>query len=40
MDKAYYCDHLVNKEHLHSNICKEFPLDSDKKVYKQLVLLV
>ena len=28
MDKTYYCDHLVNKEHLHSNAYKEVPLDS------------
>ena len=40
MNKAYYCDHLVNKGHLHSNLYKEVPLDSDKKVYKQLLLLV
>ena len=39
MDKTYYCDHLVNKEHLHSNVYKEVPLDSDKKVYIQLFLL-
>ena len=25
MDKAYYRDHLVNKEHLHSNVYKEIP---------------
>ena len=31
MDKTYYCDHLVNKEHLHSKVYKEVPLDSDKK---------
>ena len=31
MDKSHYCDHLVNKEHLHSNIYKEVPLDSNKK---------
>ena len=40
MDKTYYRDHLVNKEHLHSKVYKEVPLDSDKKVYKQLPLLV
>ena len=40
MDKSHYCDHLVNKEHLHSNIYQEVPLDSNKKVYKQLLLLV
>ena len=39
MDKTYYCDHLINKEHLHSNVYKEVPLDSDKKVYIQLFLL-
>ena len=33
MDKTYYRDHLVNKEYLHSNVHKEVPLDSDKKVY-------
>ena len=31
MDKTYYRDHLVNKEHLHSNVYKEVPLDSDEK---------
>ena len=31
MDKTYYPDHLVNKEHLNSKVCKEVPLDSDKK---------
>ena len=40
MDKTYYRDHLVNKEHLHSKVYKDVPLDSDKKVYKQLLLLV
>ena len=40
MDKTYYRDHLVNKEHLYSTVCKEVPLDSDKKVYKLLLLLV
>ena len=30
MDKTYYRDHLVNKEHLHSKVYKEVPLDSDK----------
>ena len=40
MDKSHYCDHLVNKENLHSNIYQEVPLDSNKKVYKQLLLLV
>ena len=39
MDNTYYPDHLVNKEHLHSNVYKEVPLDSDKKGYKQLLLL-
>ena len=40
MDKTYYRDHLVNKEHLNSKLCKEIPLDTDKIVYKQLLLLV
>ena len=40
MDETYYREHLVNKEHLHSKVYKEVPLDSDKKVYKQLPLLV
>ena len=40
MDKTYYRDHLVKKEHLHSKVYKEVPLYSDKKVYKQLLLLV
>ena len=40
MDKTYYRDHLVNKEHLNSKAYKEVPLDSDKKVYKELLLLV
>ena len=40
MDKTYHREHLVNKEHLHSNVHKEVPLDSDKKGYKQLLLLV
>ena len=31
MDKTYYCDHLVNKKHLHCNVYKELPLNSDKK---------
>ena len=31
MDKAYYRGHLVNKEHLHSNLYKEVSLDSDKR---------
>ena len=39
-DKKYYRDHLVNKEHLHSYVYKEIPLDSNKKVYKQLNLFV
>ena len=39
MDKKYYPDHLVNKEHLRSNVYKEVSLDSDKKGYKQLLLL-
>ena len=33
MDKTYSRDHLVNKEHLHSNVYKEVSLDSDKNVY-------
>ena len=37
MDKTYYHGHLVDKECLHSNVYKEVPLDSDKKVYKQLL---
>ena len=40
LDKTYYRNHLVKKEHLHSNIYKEVSLDTDKKVYKQLLLLV
>ena len=39
MDKTYYLDHLVKKEHLHSEVYKEVPLDSDKKVHEQLLLL-
>ena len=39
MDKTYYRDHLVKKEHLHSNVYKKVPLDSDKKVFKLLLLL-
>ena len=39
-DKKYYRDYLVNKEHLHSYVYKEIPLDSNKKVYKQLNLFV
>ena len=40
MDKTYYRDHLVNKEYFHSNVYKKVSLDSHKKVYKQLILLV
>ena len=40
MDETYYRDHLVNKEHLHSKVYKEVPLDSDRRVYKQLLLFV
>ena len=40
MDKTYYHDHLVNKELLNSKVYKEIPLDLDKKVYKQLLLIV
>ena len=40
MDKTYYRDHLLNKEHLHSKVYKEVLLDLDKTVYKQLLLLV
>ena len=40
MDKTYYREHLVNKEHLNSNVYKEVSLDSDKKLYKQLLLLI
>ena len=29
MDKTYHCDHLVNKEYLHSKV--EVPLDLGKK---------
>ena len=39
MDKTYYRDHLVNKEHLNSKVYKEGQLDSDKKVQKLLLLL-
>ena len=39
MDKTYYRGHLVNKEHFHSNLYKEVPLDSDKRSL-QTVLLV
>ena len=39
MDKTYYLDNLVKKEHLHSEVYKEVPLDSDKKVHEQLLLL-
>ena len=38
MDKLYYRDHLVKKEELHSNVCREVPLDLDQKVYIQLTL--
>ena len=38
MDKTYYHDQLFNKEHLHSKVYKEVLLDSDKTVYKQLLL--
>ena len=31
MDKLYYRDSLVIKEHLDSNVYQEVPLDSDKK---------
>ena len=40
MDKTYYHDHLVKKEHLNSKVYKEIPLDLDKKVYKKLLLIV
>ena len=40
MDKTYYRDHLVKKEHLHSNVYKKVPLDSEKKVFKLSLLLV
>ena len=40
MDKTYYHDHLFSKEHLYSKVYNEVPLDSDKKNYKQLFLLV
>ena len=40
MDKTYYRYHLVNKEHLHSKVYKEVPLYSDKKFYKDILLLV
>ena len=33
MDKAYYRDHLVNKERLHSKVYKEVLLDLEKNVY-------
>ena len=39
MNKSNCHHHLVNKEHLHSNVYKEVPLDSDKKKL-QIVLLV
>ena len=32
MDKRYYRDHLVDKEHLHNNVHKDVPLDSGRKV--------
>ena len=37
---TYFREDLLNKVDLHSNIYKEVPLDSDRKVYKQLLLLV
>ena len=40
MDKSYYRDSLVIKEHLDSNIYQEVPLDSDKKVFQKLKSLV
>ena len=39
MDERYYLDHLGKKQHLHSKVYKEVPLDWDKKVYEQLLLL-
>ena len=38
MDESHYRDNLVNKEHLHIKVYKEVPLDSDEKVFIQLVL--
>ena len=40
MDKTYDRDHLVNKEHLYSKLYREVPLDSHRRVYKQLLLFV
>ena len=40
MDKLYYRDSLVIKGHLDSNVYQEVPLDSDKKVFKNLKSLV
>ena len=39
MDKTYYCDHVVNKEHLLSNVYKEVPLDSDKQETLRVVTI-
>ena len=40
MDKSYYWDSLVIKEHLDSNVYQEVPLESDKKVFQKLKSLV
>ena len=40
MDETYDRDQLVNKEHLYSKVYREVSLDSDRKVYKQLLLFV
>ena len=40
MDKSYYQDSLVVKEHLDSNVYQEVPRNSDKKVFEKLKFLV
>ena len=38
VDKSYYRDPLIIKGHLDSDVYQEVPLDSDKKVFKNLKL--
>ena len=37
MDNTYYRDHLVNKEHLHSNV--DVPLDLDQKSLQRVTFV-
>ena len=39
MDKTYYRDHIVNKDHLHSKVYNEIPLDSDKKKLQAVTVI-